>query len=536
MIKEYYPTPKQLLDKILNGVKWNRVHSVLEPSAGMGDIADYISENSQKHYNSLEIDCIEKEPELQKVLTGKGYPVICDDFLSFHTYKVYDLIVMNPPFSEGDKHLLKALDLMHDMGGDIVCILNAETIKNPYSNSRKDLMRKLSDLNAEIEYMDGAFENAVRKTNVKIAVIKVHLEGKKYESDILAGLRGKMYSEHTAKEQTEVVVNDLVEAAIQQYEFEVEAGIKLIHEYESLRPHLLERIGPSDYNYPLMELSLKGKKPLLINSFVKLVRKKYWTALFGNNRFTKGMTSNLVNEYKSKVDELAAYDFSYYNIKTLQETMCKELISGVEECIIQLFDKLSYQHAYDNELSKNIHYYNGWKTNQSWIINKKVIIPWMNAFGDYSWENEFRPTRYNIWEKLSDIEKAFNYLDSGHTDASENFSYEALKEAERSGVTKKIRLKFFDITFYKKGTCHIEFRDLELLKKLNIFGSQQKGWLPPSYGKKKYDDMTPDEQHVIDDFEGKDSYEKILSNAEYYIYTPHHALLMLDLKEGGTYV
>ena len=40
---------------------------------------------------------------------------------------------MNPPFSEGDKHLLKAINIMKN-GGQIVCILNAETIKNPYSN------------------------------------------------------------------------------------------------------------------------------------------------------------------------------------------------------------------------------------------------------------------------------------------------------------------------------------------------------------------------------------------------------------------
>lgn len=239
------------------------------------------------------------------------------------------------------------------------------------------------------------------------------------------------------------------------------------------------------------------------------------------------MTSNLCNEYRSKVNELAAYDFSYYNIKTLQESMCKELIRGVEDCIIKLFDELSYQHAYDNELSKNIHYYNGWKTNKSWIINKKVILPWMNAFCTY--DNQFWPTHSDVWRKLSDIEKSLNYLDCGRTDVPENASYNALREAEACGNTKKIHLKFFDVTFYKKGTCHIEFRDLELLKKLNIYGSQQKGWLPPSYGKKRYSEMDPEEQQVVKEFEGEEMYAKTLANASYYIYDANTAIPKLEM-------
>lgn len=529
MKKEFYPTPRGLLDKMFSGVKWGKVCSVLEPSAGMGDIADYIRDASRNYNPGLEIDCIEVDPEFQQVLKGKGYPVVHNDFLTFETFMVYDLIVMNPPFSEGDKHLLKAIDILKDNGGDLICILNAETLRNPYTNIRKDLTRRLKDLGASIEYMAGEFENAVRKTNVEIAVVKAHFEYQAYESEIITGLRKKQYKEYKAKEARAVAVDDVVEAAVAQYEFEVEAGIKLIREYGELRPYLAVAFGNSNNKHPMLELSLKNDEELSINGFVKSVRKKYWAALFGNSRFTGGMTSNLCNEYRCKVNDLAAYDFSYYNIKTLQESMCKELIRGIEECIVQLFDDLSYQHAYDSELSKNIHYYNGWRTNKSWIINKKVILPWVNAFGDSPKDSEFRPTKYKIWEKLSDIEKALNYLDCGRTDVPENASYKALKEAEECGNSQKIHLKFLDVTFYKKGTCHIEFRDLELLKKLNIFGSQQKGWLPPSYGKKRYSEMTPEEQRVVNNFEGKSSYAETLANVSYYIYDANTAVPKLEM-------
>ena len=41
---QFYPTPKSLLDRITDSLKWNKITSVLEPSAGKGDIADYVKE------------------------------------------------------------------------------------------------------------------------------------------------------------------------------------------------------------------------------------------------------------------------------------------------------------------------------------------------------------------------------------------------------------------------------------------------------------------------------------------------------------
>jgi hypothetical protein len=38
-----------------------------------------------------------------------------------------------------------------------------------------------------------------------------------------------------------------------------------------------------------------------------------------------------------------------------------------------------------------------------------------------------------------------------------------------------------------------------------------------SYGKVKYNDMTREEQEVINQFEGKESYNNVLNNQSYYI-------------------
>lgn len=528
-IEEFYPTPDTLLDKVFEGVDWRRIETVLEPSAGKGNICDYIMKVATEYpyYNrSISIDCIEADSDLQKVLEGKEYRVIHDDFLTFRTFKQYDLIVMNPPFSNGSAHLLKALELAKN-GGNIICILNAETIKNPYCNERKALVQKLEELNATIDYYQEEFAQAERKTSVEVAVIKVAIAEKEFDSTIYNELKQKRYGEgKTDYEQTSVTVADYIKAAVMQYNLEVEAGINLIKEYRAMAPLILSDLRKESYTKPILSLK-NGDHDATINGFVEDVRMKYWNALFRDKRFTGKMTGEQYQQFVSQVDKLKDYDFSYYNILTMQEKMSKNLISGIEECIVALFDELSHQYSYNNsEYEKNIHYYNGWCTNKSWYINKKVILPFYHAFS--RWDGEFQPTDYQVLQKLSDIEKALNYLDGGLSDGVSLES--AMEWAKRTGTTKKIPLKYFNVTFYKKGTMHIEFTNEELLKKLNIFGSQQKKWLPPAYGKKTYAEMDAEERAVVDEFEGEISYRKTMENADYYIYNPENSIKMLEVS------
>jgi hypothetical protein len=251
---------------------------------------------------------------------------------------------------------------------------------------------------------------------------------------------------------------------------------------------------------------------------------KYWRALFTSEQFMGLFTSNLKQEYSNKVSELRNYDFSLYNIYTIKIELNKQMIKGVEDTILSLFEEFSNKHHWYNEMSGNIHLFNGWKTNKAWKINKKVIIP-LQGFHDmqYSW-GRYMPSDYKVINKLTDIEKVFNYLDSGLT-ADINLR-DALEVAEKNGETKKIPLKYFTVTFYKKGTCHIEFTNLELLQKFNLFGSQRKNWLPPSYGKEQYRDMSKEDQEVVNEFEGEFSYNRVMRNKEYYIVESSKLLMI----------
>ncbi len=530
--KSFYPTPRHLIEKMLEVIDFKEVQSVLEPSAGKGDIVDVIIEKfkAAKYYNrdnNWDIDCIEIDQNLRHILTGKGYRVVHDDFLTYNSYKKYDLIVMNPPFIDGDKHLLKALE-MQKSGGQVICLLNAETIDNAYSNSRKDLLRKLEEYHADIEYVYNAFVDAERKTEVQVALIAVNIDKPEHNSVIINHLKQEeKFKQNSAYNSNANLINaDFIKGIVEQYNFEVKAGLKLIKEYEALQPLMLNTFDTNGYPKPILKLELESylntySNSNMANSYIENMRIKYWKALFTSQEFMGLFTSNLRQRYMDKINELRNYDFSLYNIYTIRIELNKELIRGVEDTILNLFDEFSHKHYWYDETSKNIHYYNGWKTNKSWKINdKKVIIP-LNAYD--RWNSKFSP-EWEAKEKLADIEKVFSYLDNGTTEHIDLLK--TLNLAGKEGKTKKIELKYFYVTFYKKGTCHIEWKNRELVHKFNVFGSQRKGWLPPTYGKVQYKDMTPEEKTIIDDFEGQESYNNVMHNSDYYIAESSQLLML----------
>jgi hypothetical protein len=516
---DFYPTPANLSRKMLSYVDFNTIKTVLEPSAGKGDLVEAITEKfkyDQGYHNrkeNFDIDTIELDNNLQYILQGKKYRLVHDDFLTYNTYKKYDAIILNPPFSQGEKHLLKAIEMQQN-GGEIVCLLNAETLKNTCNNSRKDLSLQLEKYNAHTEFIENAFMDAERKTHVEIALIYIDIPKIEYNSVILDELKKEeIYKDDTVYNNNNLIQSDFIKGIVEQYNFEIKAGLKLINEYNSLKPLTLRSFKEDNDSVLNLVLSHEDKEgSSLENGYIKQIRMKYWSALFNNDQFMGLFTSNLRRKYHEHVTGLKDYDFSLYNIYTIRIQIHKEMIQGVEDTILSLFQEFSHKHYYD-ETSKNIHYYNGWKTNKSYKINKKVIIP-LQGFNGW-FDNLYRPTDYKVIDKLTDIEKVFNYLDNGQTEEID--ITETLKMVEHYGETKKIELKYFYITFYKKGTCHIEFKDMDILQKFNLFGSQKLNWLPPSYGKVKYNDMTNEEKEVINQFEGEQSYNKVMTNKSYYI-------------------
>lgn len=518
---------------MLSCVDWEGVFSILEPSAGKGDLADAVTAFARNYRNSRRIsfnendtyiDCIERDSDLAALLRGKGLHVIHDDFLTFRSFKQYDLCIMNPPFDSGDEHLLHALSLM-ERGGQIVCLLNAETIRNPYTNRRKVLVQKLREHNARIEFIENAFRHAQRPTDVEIALVYVNIPKKEIPSDILSSLRRAHEKSNPSSEQaTDLASADWLQNMIDGYNFEAALGEKLINEFAALRPYM----DPGrDHGEPLLSLKVgnrnTGNNATILNSYLFGLRAKYWGNLLRRPELTEKMTSAMQRDYDGKVYSLSEYDFSRYNIETVMREIAHQLSRGVEDSILDLFEKFSTKYSWYPESENNIHYYNGWATNKAHKVCMKVIIPANGCCA--SWGRE-KLDSYQVNSLISDLERAMNYLDRGETSFHTPIDH-AVRIANEA-YTNKADFTYFTCTFYKKGTCHIKFKPeaSRIIDRLNIFAGQKKNWLPPTYGKKHYADMTAEEQAVIDDFQGADSYEKTIADPSMLI-TSGSALMAL---------
>ena len=560
---QFYPTPPALAEKMLEGLDMNFVSTVLEPSAGKGDLVTAIARKNQLSYRNREIDvdCCEIDPYLRQILqynfsdekkqeigAAQGYHtreydlidhtklhVVHDDFLTYSSMKHYDLILMNPPFQDGAKHLLKALHMQRD-GGLVICLLNAETLRNPYTDMRQDLVRMLQELNAEITFVDDAFRDAERSASVDAAIVRVHIQEAEHESEFWSRMK-KAIAESDPQPDPELkalVAGDYIDQAITLYNTEVAATMEFVKEYRALVPYIYTDLSPQDkYRAPILTLTVSGDRGASgfdQQRYMRTVRLKYWRALFKNEKFVGRLTSNLRERYEKQVDRMADYEFSAFNIKQIMIEMNAEMTQGVEDSIMGLFDKLTIEHSWFPECKNNRHYYNGWATNKAHKVGKKCIVP-ENMFRDsWGYGSDYLDT-FKAYKVLSDLEKSLDYLGG---EGPDGYDLNARLEcAKQSGQTRNIQLKYFAIDIFKKGTTHIKFypETMKLVDRLNIYASQKKGWLPPRYGKVRYKDMNDMEQMVVDSFHGNDTkgsgakaYAEVMANAAFYLTEPTQKL------------
>ena len=422
-------------------------------------------------------------------------------------------ITFNPPFFQGIQHLQKALQICAP-GGQILCILNAESIKNPCTKERKALLAELQKQeHFEVKFKEQAFSHAERPTKVEVALIYVI---KKTASNRCISF--EHFKKRTEREQVEGLADSSltrygeIPQLIGTYKAEVKTALALYDEMQNYQRVSMK--GMDEYAKSVLTVevnTVKGSR--CFDTRVNIVRSisyKYWKILLYSRELSSLLTSNVQTSYAEKLTKMADFEFNERNILQMKENLSRDLFQNIDEAIMSVWEDFTSRYSY-TEYSKNIHYYTGWKTNKSFAVNKKVIIP-LYAFDN--WSGRFNPS-YTVCSKLADIEKVMNYLDCGRTEAA-NIS-QRLKEAEETGENRNIDTKYFTVTLYKKGTCHLVFKDLELLKKFNLYAGRKKNWLPDDYGRKPYSHLDTEEKAIVDSFEGRASYEDTYQNQEFYL-------------------
>ena len=519
--KNLFPTPDFLVAKMLSKVDFRnkQVKNILEPSAGLGHIIDYINKDLNR-YKSYNISAIEIDNKCRNQLLLKNINVIDSDFLLYNGLEQFDLIIANFPFSDGDKHLHKAIDIM--FSGQIVCLINAETIKNPFSNSRKELIQKLKRLNASIDFIENAFVDAERKTGVEVALIYIQ-KYQNVETEIFNDMTQSEDTFEDIKESKEVATRDNIRNIVQRYNQDKETVTNQIMDfyknYKKVSKYLTLAVVGEDIQKHSSSVSQETKDltelmKSKLNYFATKLKRDYWLEAMNLDDIKSKLTSKKRTELVSKLNQYANMDFTESNIKIFIENLVAEYPKMIEEAILDMFEKFTYYAFRDgrnvnNEYSKNIHLFSGWKTNTAYKVNKKIILPFRAEYGNRLYSDKI--------DFLNDIDMVFNYFDdkglknklleyvepAGYKqNISTTNTAEIVQGYLHQGETKNIPTRYFNITFYLKGTVHLVFVSQEILRRFNIYVAKKRNWLPSdySYSEKRNKDV---------DFETDKDYQRI---------------------------
>lgn len=114
---QFFPTPDELAAETVSLAEITESDVCLEPSAGRGALAKYMTG----------CDCIELNPKNRAYLEEQGFSVVHDDFMTFEPNKQYSVIVMNPPFTKQQDiiHVTKAINIASRC---VVAIMSASVI------------------------------------------------------------------------------------------------------------------------------------------------------------------------------------------------------------------------------------------------------------------------------------------------------------------------------------------------------------------------------------------------------------------------
>lgn len=163
---QFFPTPKSVANRVVELAEISDGLSILEPSAGRGNLLDCLSSKCQ-------ILAIEPIVENTLYLEEKGYNFVVSTFEdAYNNLPKFDRIIMNPPFSgqRDVKHFLMAYSLLKD-NGILVGILSENAL---YYNTAvtKDFNVFLKEHNAYVEVVPfHSFKES--GTTIDTVIIKV---------------------------------------------------------------------------------------------------------------------------------------------------------------------------------------------------------------------------------------------------------------------------------------------------------------------------------------------------------------------------
>jgi hypothetical protein len=484
---QFYPTPDEVILEMLHAVNI-KGKIVLEPSAGKGDILDMIKDDISG------IACCEIDPNLRSILKSKNYNLIGDDFLTMRGENIshIDIILMNPPFRNGDEHLIHAFEIAPE-GTEIVCLLNHETIDNSYSKKRKSLS-SLIELHGYHRNLGNCFEDSENKTNVNVSMVYLKKPYINPEQEF-----DGFFTEEIEEEQFDGImrydyIRDLVNryiGACRLYDKQIELATQM---NQLLGKHFETKVG--------MSLNIDGIELSKIE-FKKDLQKSAWNSIIGKLDLHKFATSKLRKDINRFIEKQTHIPFTMRNIYHMLEMIIGTHQSRMDNALTDVVEKMT---KYTEENRWNVE---GWISNSSYMLNQLFIMPYLVEVG-FNGKPTYKSSP-NL-ELLDDLQRALCYYNATVYNYNNSFSNvfgryakivdtndktvrelterEYVRLGSLSDGNRAVRLdviefgkwfewEFFEVKIHKKGTAHFRFKDESLWIRVNSIVAEKFGFPLP---------------------------------------------------------
>lgn len=464
--------------------------TVLDPSAGSGAILDYVGKVlDQQARGGIARDkklyCFETDATLQATLQGKNYRLLGYDFLKYSGDMPLSCIVMNPPFSCGDAHVLHAYSILQPQG-QLVALVNSETLRNPCTRTRQHLLNLIEQIGGTVEELGSCFKDSERTTDVEVSIIRLQKPEGADSFSFNWQNKSRERDFDTSRENTrELAGRDVIGNMLTQYDCLREQFMALLRAIDGIKHFgqgLTDTRGCRDAwriaRDVIENLECKrgeGYRQQYL-TFTEEMRQQIWGVVLKKVNIQKFMT-NAVRENFAKYSTQTGYlDFTRENVFQLISMVLDNTGNILEVAVGQLFDTFTQYHH------ENRCHVEGWKTNSRYKVNRKIILPnWVHFDGEYA--NKFE-VDYRNRDRYEDVDKVLSYLAGEKYESICTISDALTLQFQRlgrvgSGTFDNVcESLFFKIRFFKKGTIHLEFLDSHLHEEFNLRACAGKQWLP----------------------------------------------------------
>lgn len=469
--QKFLSNPGDLAAKMLQGLDVKGKY-ILEPSAGKGDLASYFS------YQARVVHVIEIEPDLRAILRQKrNCKVVAEDFLTYRPAARYDYIIMNPPFDRGAEHLLHAWEIAD--GAEIVCLLNAETIRNPHTQEREILAEIIKQFGGTVEFVKDAFKNAERRTNVEVAIVRLKKPASSKSTFGFEALQaysgnGNELDKETVRRHTDIANKNFIQNSVKSFDNMLEGLKQVFDGFAKLRYFAAGcGVGLSgsiynqrDWEAELYQLICAGNKNAY-NQACELLSRKAWEDIFLHKEYRKLLTSAVKKGFEAEQQERGTTAYTESNLNGFLEIILQGRGAAMQMAIDNSFDELC-RYSPKNKLVEET-----WKTNSHYKVGKKVILPALHEFDG----------RFNFWNPqfsasttLEDLDKALCFVTGKNYDKISSIIWSIQTNKDwQSGA--EIDSEFFMIKVYKKGTMHLTFKDDTVWALFNQAAARGKNWI-----------------------------------------------------------